>query len=189
MKKIPTLFVRDMANDPKLVLNFVSPECHWVGLEEGVATRKYDGTCCMVRGMQLYKRYDAKQGRVPPVGFEPAQPDPDPTTGHWPGWLLVGGGPEDKHHRAAWQYVLDNRSTLADDTYELVGHAWGRNPEQVYHAQFLRHGATRLPDCPTSYDALREYLAENVMEGIVWHHPDGRRAKVKARDYGLRWPR
>ena len=26
------------------------------------------------------------------------------------------------------------------------------------------------------------------IEGIVWHHPDGRMAKIKRRDFGLSWP-
>ena len=26
------------------------------------------------------------------------------------------------------------------------------------------------------------------IEGIVWHHPDGRMAKIKARDFGIQWP-
>ena len=30
-------------------------------------------------------------------------------------------------------------------------------------------------------------IARNI-EGIVWHHPDGRMVKIKARDFGLPWP-
>ena len=36
-------------------------------------------TCGLVRDGRLYKRYDAKQGKTPPAGFEPAQ-DPDEVT-------------------------------------------------------------------------------------------------------------
>ena len=30
-------------------------------------------------------------------------------------------------------------------------------------------------------------VANNNLEGIVWHHPDGRWAKIKRRDFGLKW--
>jgi hypothetical protein len=33
-----------------------NPGCQWVFDGEGVATRKYDGACCMVRDGKLYKR-------------------------------------------------------------------------------------------------------------------------------------
>lgn len=49
----------------------------------------------MIRGGRLFKRYDAKHGKIPPPDFEPAQP-PDDVTGHWPGWVPVGEGPADQ---------------------------------------------------------------------------------------------
>ncbi|MFD0563797.1 hypothetical protein ACFQ2M_18610 [Kitasatospora saccharophila] len=44
---------------------------------------------------------------------------------------------------------------------------------------------------PRSYRGLREHLAElesrfapgALAEGIVFHHPDGRRAKIKRKDF------
>lgn len=36
------------------------------------------------------------------------------------------------------------------------------------------------------YWGLRSYLSAGVFEGIVWHHPDGRMVKIKAKDFGLR---
>ncbi len=46
-------------------------------------------------------------------------------------------------------------------------------------------------DAPRSFEGLREFLASlessysvgNLAEGIVFHHPDGRRAKIKRRDF------
>ena len=35
-------------------------------------------------------------------------------------------------------------------------------------------------------DALREYLRCRDIEGIVWHHPDGRMVKIKGKDFGFR---
>lgn len=33
---------------------------------------------------------------------------------------------------------------------------------------------------------LRSYLANKDIEGIVWHHPDGRMVKIKGKDFGLK---
>lgn len=63
MKKIPSIFMRDFKGDPSRVTREQNPECAWVFAGEGVATRKYDGTACMVRAGILYKRYDAKKGK------------------------------------------------------------------------------------------------------------------------------
>jgi len=43
-----------------------------------------------------------------------------------------------------------------------------------------------LTDCPRTFDALREYLRGRDIEGVVWHHPDGRLVKIKGKDFGLR---
>lgn len=51
------------------------------------------------------------------------------------------------------------------------------------------HGRDVLPDAPRDYDGLKEFLADRCIEGIVWHHPDGRMVKIKARDFGIPWPR
>jgi hypothetical protein len=57
MKKTPTIFKRNPEN-MKQILNEHNPKCDWVFNGEGIATRKYDGTCCLVRNGILYKRRD-----------------------------------------------------------------------------------------------------------------------------------
>lgn len=178
MKKTLSLFQRNYDGD-RLVRDELVPGAEWVVAGEGVATRKLDGTCCMVRAGVLFKRYDAKDGKTPPSGFEPAQ-QPDSVTGHWPGWLPVGDGPEDVRHREAFT------QPLADGTYELCGPKVQGNPEGFESHILIRHGAEILPDAPRSFDAIREYLQGLDIEGIVWHHPDGRMVKIKAKDFGLR---
>lgn len=188
MKKIPTLFVRDMTT--KLVTPDVTPGCEWVTEGRGVATEKIDGTACLVRDGKLYKRYDAKHGKTPPADFEPAQDAPDPNTGHWPGWVPVGDRPEDKYHREAWTETWNytDGNTLRDGTYELMGPKIQGNSYNLDEYQLWRHGDIVLVDAPCTYDELKEYLFDNHIEGIVWHHPDGRKAKLKRRDFGLPWP-
>ena len=85
MKKIISLFQRNYEGD-RLVRNETVPGAEWVLSGEGVATRKFDGTCCMIEQGVFYKRYDVKKGRTKPDGFISAQdPDPDhlrPAAGH-----------------------------------------------------------------------------------------------------------
>lgn len=182
MKKIPSLFVRDEANRA-LVTDTVTPGCEWVMAGDGVPTRKWDGTACMIRAGVLYKRYDAKPGRALPANFEPCQ-QADPITGHWPGWVPVGNEPESRWFREAFEAD----KPLADGTYECIGPKINGNPEGLLIHRLILHGRFVLIGAPRTHDGLRSYLATADIEGIVWHHPDGRMAKIKARDFGIAWP-
>ena len=179
MKKIVSLFQRNYDGD-RLVRDELVPGAEWVVQGVGVATKKFDGTCCLMRGGQLFKRHELKAGKQAPVGFEPAQP-PDPVTGDIPGWAPVGDGPDDARHREA----LANTGPIADGTYELCGPKVQKNPEKLDKHVLIRHGSTVLDNVPLSYDGLKSYLATQDMEGIVWHHPDGRMVKIKGKDFGL----
>lgn len=185
MKKIPSLFERNYDGN-RLARDEVVPGSEWVTAGEGVATRKWDGTCCKVEGGKLFKRYDAKRGKTPPAGFVPAQ-DPDPVTGHWPGWLPIGEGPDDKWFREAWWYFSDEdgNGLGADGTYELIGPKIQGNPEGAETHNLIPHGKHELA-APRTYDELREWFVGTDIEGIVWHHPDGRMVKIKASDFGIR---
>lgn len=178
MKKTISLFARNYDGD-RLVRDELVPGAEWVAAGEGIATRKYDGTCCLVRGGKLWKRYDVKKGKTPPAGFAPDQ-EPDPVTGHWPGWVPVGDGSDDQWHREAM------RAGLADGTYELCGPKVQGNTEGYEDHVLIRHGCEVLDDCPRTFYALREYLRERDIEGVVWHHHDGRMVKIKGKDFGLK---
>jgi hypothetical protein len=188
MRKIVSLFARNYDGD-RLVRDEVVPGAEWVIEGEGIATRKYDGTCCMVRDGRLFKRHDVKRGREKPEGFIPAQ-DPDPVTGHWPGWVPVGEGPMDRWHREAWQYHVGQHNGISyGGTYELCGPKIGSNPvnaEGFEHHVLIPHGIDRIDDAPRTFDGLKAYLADGAIEGIVWHHPDGRMVKIKGKDFGIR---
>jgi len=179
MRKIISLFQRNYETD-KLVRDEVVPGAEWVLEGEGTATRKFDGTCCMVREGKLYKRYDAKKGKTPPANFEPAQ-DYDEVTGHMPGWIPVGDGPEDRWHREAFE-----RGFHADGTYELLGPKVQGNPERFSEHRLVLHGSVELPEAPREFERIREFLRYADIEGIVWHHPDGRMVKIKAKDFGIK---
>ena len=185
MKKIASLFQRNYDGDRR-VRDEVVPGSEWVIEGGGIATVKIDGTSCLVRSGQILKRYDAKHGKPPPTGFEPAQ-DPDPITGHWPGWVPIGDEPDSKWHReAAARY---NLSSLPDGTYELVGPKVQGNPYRLDEHDLVRHGdwQTEQPP-PRDFSGLQKFFASQAIEGIVWHHPDGRMVKIKRRDFGFTWP-
>ena len=74
-------------------------------------------------------------------------------------------------------------------TYELVGSKVQGNAEKYARHLMIEHAAAEhLSISFIGYDHLKTWLNENYMEEIVWHHPDGRMAKIKRRDYGLKWP-
>jgi hypothetical protein len=175
MKKIISLFKRDYEKT-FLVYNEVVPGAEWVLAGEGVATRKYDGTCCMVRDGKLYKRYEVKKGKTPPPNFEPAN-DVDNNTGKQQGWLPIGDGPEDQYHRAAF-------NGQPDGTYELCGPHIQGNPEGYAIDMLVAHSeAATLPDFPRDFEGIKAALRDIEIEGIVWHHPDGRMVKIKRKDF------
>ena len=52
----------------------------------------------------------------------------------------------------------------------------------------IAHGEHILIDAPRDFDRLKEYFKEHPKyEGIVWWHPDGRKVKIKRKDFGLPW--
>ena len=182
MKKIPSLFIRDPA-DMARITREVNPLAEWVLHGEGQATLKRDGTATMFRAGVLHKRYDAKRGKTPPTNFEPCQPDPDPITGHHPGWVPVGDGPEDRWFREA----LALCGAQEDGTYELCGPKFQTNPERLEAPRFYRHGFEVLLGVPRDYDGLAAWFFFREIEGIVWHADLGRMAKIKRSDFGLPW--
>jgi hypothetical protein len=184
VKKIPCLFLRDFADRRRpVLLRDVTPGCEWVLAGEGRASRKIDGTACLIRGGLLFTRYDAKKGKAPPPGWEACEPEPDPKTGHWPGWVPVTDAPEFKYHREA----LARLAAPADGTYELIGPKVNGGHEGVPDHVLVPHGAS-IVSPPRTWDGLRDWLTANPVEGVVFAHPDGRMAKIRRDDYGLPWP-
>ncbi len=179
MKKILSLFARAWDGD-RQVRDEVTPGTEWALAGEGVATRKWDGTCCLVRDGRLFKRYEVRRNGHAPSAFEPAT-EVDPNTGKQQGWVPVDDGPADKYHREAWSAG----DPPVDGTYELVGPKVQGNVETLDRHMLLKHGADVIPDCPRTFEAIREYLRTHDMEGVVWHHVDGRMVKIKRKDFGF----
>ena len=183
MKKVPTIFERDWSGDKSRVTDQANPVCKWVFDGEGIATRKFDGTAVLVEKGVLYCRFDAKHGKTPPVDFRPAQDEADPETGHWPGWVPARD-PQHKWQMVAYQFYKEHGLLDGDGTYEACGPHFQGNPERYAEDVLVRHGKEILY-APRSFNELLEWFKDRDIEGIVWHHPDGRMAKIKKRDFGL----
>jgi len=178
MKKIPTIYQRDPSNMKK-ILREKSIGCEWVFDGEGTATRKYDGTCCKVDRCQYWKRREIKKGQPTPEGFKIE--DYDKITGKTVGWMPVVESNEDQWHMEAW----DAGATPDDGTYELCGPKVQGNPEGFdSHVLISHQKATQYEGILRTHEGIALFLEKMDIEGLVFHHPDGRMAKIKKRDYG-----
>ena len=181
MQKIISLYKRDY-DGTRLIYDEVIEGAEWVIEGEGEPTRKWDGTAVLMRDDAMFKRYTVKPGRVAPVGFEPAT-DTDEHTGKQEGWVPITDGPEDQYHREA-----ADSGPWPDGTYELVGPKVQGGVEKADGSHTLiAHGFHVLDPAPArDFVSIRDYLDGGNIEGIVWHHPNGRMVKIKARDFGIR---
>lgn len=183
MKKIPTIFVRDWNGDRSRVTQEPHPDCAWVFAGEGIATRKRDGKAIMVRSGVVFRRFDAAKNDKRPLGFESCGVDEE--TGKEPGW--APGLPGDDE----WFDEAIGNVLPMDGTYELcgpkIGTRAGANPEGLATHVLFRHGGEVLENVPRLFDALKSWFIEHPVEGVVFHHPDGRMGKIKRSDFGILW--
>lgn len=191
MKKIPTLFVRDPENMSR-VLDEVHPDCLWVLAGEGIATRKWDGTCVRLDdGGNWWARREVKPEKKAPANFEAIETDPN--TGKTVGWEPIEQSGFHKHFLDARAH--SHNSDPDPGTFELVGPKINGNRDGFEHHRLVRHGWTKLSHreflngVGRSFDELKRFFGGDMpedllsIEGIVYHHPDGRMAKIKARDF------
>lgn len=178
MKKIPTLFVRN-PDDRRYVLDEVNPGCEWVIAGEGVATRKYDGTCVLLDPEgSWYARREVKHGKTPPSGWFEA--DCDPVTRKSVGWEPIGASPFAKFFDDAAKTLVGR----VPGTYELIGPKINGNPEGVAAHVLVPHADAEVMNEPgRDFASLAAWLPQQSHEGVVWHHPDGRMVKLKKRDF------
>lgn len=192
MQKIETLLERD---EKYRAIDKVREGCEWVVRGEGVATVKVDGSACAVVDGVLYRRHkhDAKKGD-PPEGWIHWTLDTGQRSGH--GWLrCVPGDPSCRYHWEAWENSCEGNPTVPDGlvTCEMVGPKSNGNPHRLDRHELWQHGEP-IEDPPVLHEGagnaglLREWLEAHPVEGIVWHHHDGRMVKIKRRDFGIPWP-
>lgn len=187
MRKIPTLFLRDPLTQFRTVTPEAHPDCRWVFDGQGTATRKYDGTCVMFDGEDWWARREVKPGNAEPPNYMRIETDQE--TGKTVGWEPIGQSAFAKYHARAIgaQLGLDIVRWRVG-TYELVGPKVNGNPERISEHRLLRHADAEVLNLPPrlDYQTCRRAvldLGQHGYEGIVWHHPDGRMAKLKGRDF------
>lgn len=200
MQKIISLFQRNYDGD-RLVRDEVTPGAEWVIDGTGVATRKWDGMAFKFEDGLWFKRYDAKAftddgtkkrkyNRTPPGDFIPAQ-DPDPITGHWPGWVpCFQNEPADYLLFETIDKQFPRQYEIINGTYELVGPKIGTrggpNPERLTMHLLIKHGENVIENIPRTFEGLKKWFLDVDTEGVVWHHPDGRMCKIKKKDFGFK---
>lgn len=212
MQQIPSLLVREKRDGKFLATPEITEGCEWVTAGEGVATEKFDGTACLVvalveaitpegahGSLRLYRRHRHKEEKgTPPEGWFHWSRNLEQRSGH--GWIPVGDAPADRWHREAW--LREGWAPIEPGTYELVGPRVQKNPYKLEAHELWLHGSRPRPDAllpeldqiarPRNIEELLVYWEELLrlvhIEGVVYHHEDGRMAKLKRRDFGIPWP-
>ena len=180
MKKIPTIYKRNPDN-PKKLTDEVQEGCQWVFDGEGVATRKYDGTCCRIKDKKLFKRREIKRDKEAPKNF--IEETHDKITGKKTGWVECDvADNSDTYHFQAFNNMEDGKK--CDGTYELLGPKIQGNPEGYREYTLLKHSDAEEIEIKFDKKSILTFLESTKYEGIVFHHPDGRMAKIKKRDFG-----
>lgn len=185
MKKIPCLFKRDYSKNCRPMVNEILEGSEWVINGKGIATRKFDGTCCMIKKGRFYKRYTyrSKKNKQSPGDFYSVT-EIDSITGKQFGWRPVRSS--DIYHMEAYnnQRLCIYMSSMYG-TYELCGPKIQGNPEKCEKHILIKHGCEHLYNAPRDFNGLKQYFINNDIEGIVWHHKDGRMVKIKGIDFGI----
>ena len=185
MKKIPTIFKR---GDDFKVINEITPGCEWVFNGEGVATEKLDGTNVQItiengQATKLEKRRN-------PTKEEKAHGENDGT------YVLVTDDPSDKYIRDAisntdftsWPNGVHSAEAIGP---KIQGNALGLEKHVlVRHSDAPIYSGVRMEVDINNFEYLKTIIKLpslfNPMveiEGFVFHHHDGRMAKIKVKDF------
>lgn len=183
MEKIPTIFDR---GDDFRVLNQPRKGCEWVFAGEGSATEKLDGTNVRltVRSGQIVR----VEKRRNPTKVQKRQGVTD-------GWYVDASefAKEDK-----WIMEAAKATDVAGwPDGEHSAEALGPNIQGNLlglHRHFCVPFNLEIPiyeNAPRDFARLKGWIENlesifspgHLAEGIVFHHPDGRRAKIKRKDF------
>lgn len=183
MEKIPTLFERD---ERFKVVPVVRPGCEWVLAGEGTPTEKLDGTNV---------RLTLRAGKVVRVEKRRNPTKAQKADGIIDGWYVDASEPKttDRWIYAAVQGTDTSGWPDGEHSCEAMGPKIQGNPlalDQHLCVPFNLEVPV-YADMPRTFEGLAVVMAElesryvpgALAEGVVFHHPDGRRAKIKRRDF------
>ena len=183
MEKIPTIFERD---ERFKVMPKIKPGCEWVFEGQGKPTEKLDGmnVRLTVRGGLLVR---VEKRRNP----NPKQK----ALGIKDGWYVDADefAPDDKWVYEAARGTDTTKWPDGEHSCEALGPNIQGNPLGLERHLCVPFNM-EIPvfdQFPRTYDGVREFLMAaqsrfapgHLTEGIVFHHPDGRRAKIKRKDF------
>lgn len=185
MKKIPTIFLRDYKLKCTPVTDDINPECQWVFDGEGIATRKIDGVNIKIEDSVVYRRIKPKTSDYSEAEYEKYHLLMD---------KYVSKALEcyqSSYYRRIALKMPDGSPqyipALNDGIYEAYGEGIRGNAEKVEGYHMVRidpiDHALVVHGVPRSYRGLMGYFATHDIEGIVFHHRDGRMAKIKTKDF------
>lgn len=161
MKKIPTIFLRDLRLTCRPVTGDQNSQCSWVFDGDGVATRKIDGINVKIENGIAYQR-------IKPILFDYIEADYGPVTDEYV------------------QRAVDSRA-YQDGIYEAYGEGIRDNKEKIkgqHLISVLPYDASLvMPEVPRNYRGLMGLFATTSIEGIVFHRENGAMAKVKTSDF------
>lgn len=186
VKKMPALFV--INREAHIATTEVNEKAAWIFEQPARATIKRDGTSVTVaEDGKIYARRMVRKGKQPPAGFIPAETDS--FTGH-----TFGLEPVEQSGYAKMFTEAVGEQTLKPGTYELCGPKINGNPENLEGHRLLSHGedeAVEMPDMRAvspeeAYETLKPIFADyktRGIEGVVWWGADGRRTKLRVKDF------
>jgi len=183
MEKIPTLFERD---ERFKVTDRPRAECDWVFKGEGSSTEKLDGTNI---------RLTVRSGQIVRVEKRRNPSKAQKQQGIVDGWYADADehSAEDKWILAAAGNTDVSGWPDGEHSCEALGPRIQGNPLELGDLLCVPFNleVPEYKEVPRSYTGLRDFLATlesrfapgHLAEGIVFHHPDGRRAKIKRKDF------
>lgn len=183
MDKIPTIFNR---GENFKVIDEVRQGCEWVFEGEGLPTEKIDGTNV---------RLTIRSGELVRVEKRRNPSKLQKKKGITDGWYVDADefAPDDRWIFEAARNTNVSRWADGEHSCEAVGPKIQGNPLGLDEHRCVPFNL-EIPvfeAVPRSYDGLRQFLADlesryapgHLAEGIVFHHPDGLRAKIKRKDF------
>ena len=185
MEKIPTVFDR---GPDFSVIDQVREGCEWVFEGQGAATEKLDGTNV---------RLTVRAGRLVRLEKRRNPSKAQKQLGIIDGWYVDADehSAEDKWIWEAARHTDVSGWPDAEHSCEALGPKIQGNALGLEHHLCVPFNmAVPVYEVPRrSFTGLHDFLAEvesryapgHLAEGIVFHHPDGRRAKIKRRDFAL----
>lgn len=186
MEKIPTLFKR---GDDHKVIDDWQEGCEWVLSAHGVATEKLDGmnVRLTVRNgtiVRLEKRRNPSKRQKHEGIATPWYVDMD-EYGSEDKWLVIAA------HNTKTEIWPDGEHPCEAVGPHIQGNSLALEEAVCVPFKLYPEWLLLTPPPPRSFEALKAYLmdfesqysAGHQGEGIVWHHPDGRMAKIKRKDF------